>query len=1387
MRDKTSHLSKQGAAVPDRADSQSDDLLRTIINSSPFPIAVTDVSDERIHYWSQTALDTFGHNPGNVSEWYELAYPDPDYRADVIKRWKPFLDKASASDQAVNTGEYEIACKDGSIKICELHAQFIPGHLIITFNDITKRKQSELKNQRIAKDLALAQQISKTGNWSFDPAIGVPEWSDEIYRIYERDPELGPMPLAEYKTLYSPDQFTLFQTAISDAIEKGTPYSIELSLTLPSGKKKWVHAICEPLDEKGPHGYSLIGTIQDVTKRKQTELEMRRRVDYERALANVSAELSGLTFDTTDKAIDNALSILGKFTGSDRAYLFQFKNNLAQVDNTHEYCADGIEAQIDKLQNISLDDELPWLNKVIKAGEPIYIPAVDEMLEEAQREKEHFHSQNIKSLFVLPIKTAHTLIGFLGFDAVRQHRQWDDDDKSLLTHCCHSLGHFLEYQRAESESRRRQFIFSQTFEQSSTSTCLVDPDGTIIRVNDTFCRMFGVDKKTILAARHNIFEDPVAIEAGITSTIREVFEKRKSRRWEIDFDLARSWFETNTSTSKTERLYLEAFAFPVVNDHDEMEFVVFKHYDITERKQAERELAASENRFRMIFEHSPLAILLEDSSGVYHEFQRLRAEGVNDFDQYFHDNPRELPRFASLIRILKVNASGRDLLVAESSTDSPGNLSLYFDENSLPAFQKEIVSLSRGEKTVEVETSIPHPTRGRIHLQVFLQVIPGMKDNWSRVLVSFMDITERERAERKMRRAQKDLLNSKALLDATGHMAKVGGWELDTKTREITWTDETYRIFDFPLDGPPPVETLDLFHPEDRILLKKAVRKATNQRKPYNLDLRFTSAKGKELIARATGAPLISDGEVVKLQGTLQDITEIKKAEAALLQSQRNFRAVIDTLPLAFYLASGPDEVCQYMNPMFTKMFGYTMDEVPDAEHWFRLAYPDAGYRHKVVAEWENRITKASETKTPIEPLEALVTCKDGSKKTVLWGFAYTGEMVYAYGLDLTEQKQVQERLLHSEKMDAIGHLAGGVAHDFNNQLSGVLGYGDMLAKRLDDPNLRRYAENICRAARRSADLTQKLLAFSRKGQYQYIPVEMHKVIQETVEMLHHSIDKRIEIRQDLHAQKDMVDGDPSQLQNALLNLAINARDAMPAGGTVTFMTNVMELDRPSALAKGLDVEEGQYLALSITDTGCGIPDDVLPHVFEPFYTTKGQDEGTGMGLASVYGAVTQHKGDISVQSSVGQGTRFTVYLPLSDSVLTNSTAQVVSQALNKGLNILVVDDERMVRELACDILTAMGHSVLSATDGQEAVNLYREKWTEIDLVLLDMVMPRMSGHETFVGLREINPAIKVILASGYSLNQEAQAILDEGVKGFMSKPFDQTKLMVAIQKVMAD
>jgi nitrogen-specific signal transduction histidine kinase/CheY-like chemotaxis protein len=408
--------------------------------------------------------------------------------------------------------------------------------------------------------------------------------------------------------------------------------------------------------------------------------------------------------------------------------------------------------------------------------------------------------------------------------------------------------------------------------------------------------------------------------------------------------------------------------------------------------------------------------------------------------------------------------------------------------------------------------------------------------------------------------------------------------------------------------------------------------------------------------------------------------------------------------------------------------------------------------------------------------VEAELVTKSGKKVIYYFtGDTFQGKeepCLIGTGIDISERKKLEEQLRKSQKMEAMGLLAGGIAHDFNNLLTGILGYANLLfLKEGGDPEVAKAAGIIQRSAERASQLTAQLLGFAERGKNLNVPVELGRVIASVTGVLERTQDPRIRIVSSLRPEGGCVLGDPSQLDQVVMNLAINACYAMPGGGQLKITTEPVTLDEAFCREREW-MSPGKYLLLSVSDTGVGISPENLERIFDPFFTTKAHGKGTGLGLSMVFGIVKNHGGCVDVRSEEGAGTVFRVYLPESSEGAPKETA-AIDPALPRGRGrILLVDDQEPVREVAKDMLEALGYEVITAADGMEGVSRYRDLWREIDLVLLDMIMPNMSGGDCFRRMKEINPKARVVLSSGYSMDGAIHDVMNEGILAFIQKPY---------------
>jgi len=384
------------------------------------------------------------------------------------------------------------------------------------------------------------------------------------------------------------------------------------------------------------------------------------------------------------------------------------------------------------------------------------------------------------------------------------------------------------------------------------------------------------------------------------------------------------------------------------------------------------------------------------------------------------------------------------------------------------------------------------------------------------------------------------------------------------------------------------------------------------------------------------------------------------------------------------------------------------------------------------------------------------------------------------------EKENLRQQLLQSQKMEAIGTLAGGVAHDFNNLLQIALGYSEILLndKSPDHPDYDNL-HKINSSARRGADLVQRLMVFSRKGDTKLRTLNLNHEVTEAKKLLDRTIPKMIAIELSLESWLPVINADPVQVEQILLNLAINAKDAMPeAGGKLTIETRNVTLDEDYCRGH-LEAKQGQYIMISVSDTGHGMSQETVQHIFEPFFTTKGVGKGTGLGLAMVYGIMKHHEGFINCESEPNQGTTFRIYFPVVSTELEEDSEQESAVPQGGSETILLVDDEEFLCDIGSQILTRAGYTVLTATNARDALDLYRNQRSDISLVLLDLIMPGMGGKECFQELVNINPQVRVILSSGFLSDGAVEEARVFGFRGLVEKPYNMRQLLGMVREVL--
>jgi two-component system, cell cycle sensor histidine kinase and response regulator CckA len=644
--------------------------------------------------------------------------------------------------------------------------------------------------------------------------------------------------------------------------------------------------------------------------------------------------------------------------------------------------------------------------------------------------------------------------------------------------------------------------------------------------------------------------------------------------------------------------------------------------------------------------------------------------------------------------------------------------------------------------------------------------------NFGGALVMFTDVTARRRAERALRESE---VRYRRIVET----ANEGIWMTGAEWRSEYVNRVMASMIGYRVEEIVGRSLIDFFFEDDRARMR-AVLDAQRTNSHEQLELRLRRKGGAEIWVTASTTPIL--GEAGALEGLLVMCTDVTAPRRAAAERVRLYSAVEQAAEAI--MMTRPDGTIVYVNPAWQRLTGYSSGEVLGRTP--RLLRADV-QDPKVYADlwetildgrvWRGEVTNRHKSGALYTWEETITPVRDESGRIT--------EFI-AFGQDTSTRRDLEARLRQSQKMEAVGRLAGGVAHDFNNLLTVITGYSERLLMGLaDDDPLRKGAEAIKRSADRAASLTHQLLAFSRRQIMAPKVLDLNSVVSNMNKLLQRLIGEDIELVTHPAADLGRIKADPNQIEQVIMNLAVNSRDAMPQGGTLTVETSNVVLDKSFA-ARHLGLQPGPYVVLTVTDTGCGMDLETQSHLFEPFFTTKEQGKGTGLGLSTTYGIVKQSNGYIWVESAVGNGSTFRIYLPRIDEATDSpAPAPEARSAPHGSETILLVEDEEAVRHLLRDILRRYGYTVLEAGHGAQAMEICESHEGPIHLVVTDMVMPQMSGWEVADAVSRLRPKARIIYMSGYIEHVVVeQRVLESGV-AFLGKPFTPETLGRKVREVL--
>ncbi|MCF8033422.1 MAG: PAS domain S-box protein [Desulfarculaceae bacterium] len=570
-------------------------------------------------------------------------------------------------------------------------------------------------------------------------------------------------------------------------------------------------------------------------------------------------------------------------------------------------------------------------------------------------------------------------------------------------------------------------------------------------------------------------------------------------------------------------------------------------------------------------------------------------------------------------------------------------------------------------------------------------------------------------------------------------------------------------------------------HPEDHDRVAEAIFESARTLKTFYCELRVILPEKGICWRWSQAHPERTEDGGTLWHGIILDITERKQAEQALRQSEEQYRLLVNTAQDAIYIIA--DGKLVFVNPQVERVTGLSAKELADTD--FRdLIHPDD--LEMALNSYQRRL--AGESVPDNYPIR--VVSKDGRIRWIQASavrLSWKGRPAILYiARDITEQKNLESQLRQAQKMEAIGTLAGGIAHDFNNILAAIMGYAELAHDDALSGEVNvRDIDRITAAAERAKKLVQQILTYSRNIETQKEPMDLNQEVHRSLELLQHTIPKMISIKTQLAPDLGMVEADSSQISQVLLNLANNALQAMPNSGEVTITTkNLSVIDR-TCVTCGENFS-GDWVLLTISDTGPGIDPQNLPKIFDPFFTTKEVGQGTGLGLSMVHGVVKSHKGHIECDSQLGRGTTFKIYFPLHQSMKITESKVVKPHSVPGGNeNVLLVDDEEALRQVGERILTKTGYQVQTASSGEEALEIYEINGERVNVVIMDLGMPGMGGHKALKSILEINPEARIIIASGYAADDQVKAALESGATDYVAKPFKQAELLATVRSVL--
>lgn len=1322
--------------------------------------------------------------------------------------------------------EIELLHRDGKKVVAEMRVTSIEWEgreaLLAVLRDVTDRKRAHEELLLSEARLAEAQRIAHLGNWVWDITGNHLWWSQEIYRIFGVSEESFSCTYEGFLDCVHPDDREFVKRAVEEALTQGKPYSIDHRIILPWGEERIVHEQAEVTFDEHGTPVRMAGTVQDITELKRVEEELRRHVTQLTRKNQYEKIISAITM-----SVHQTLNLGEVFRNS----VFAIKENVEGVDYVGIYMVEGDDAVlkahsglpewfIERAGRIPRPKGLTWRTIIDK--KPSYRGDVegDTVLGQAGREL------GIKSYMSIPfLNKAGESLGCLQISSLKKNA-FDLEVLNLLEIIARQIEVAIENARTAEALKRSQESLRQHVAQLSRKSRFESIISAVTRSVHSSIKLEEVLEKAVQAMSENIENvDSVSIyfvegDRAVLKASRGYPEWFTDRVSSIPFPLGFTWktlidckpryvedVERDTVIGRAGRelgtmsylsmpiLSKEGKSLGCINinslrkgafDEDHLKLLSIVAQQIEVAINNARTAEALKESEELLRRHVAQLLRKNCHEAIINAVTRSVHSSI-DLDEVLENAVSALNTnldSAELVGVYMVE--GEEVVLraqrgfSEQYVQRAGRIPYPrgYTWNTIitgkPSYCPDVdldALLGPAGREVGIKSYVSMPIKSKGETIGCININSTRKNAFDEDDVRLLEIVAQQIEVAISNAKQAEALRkSEERYRVIFDQSPVGIYIFD---RDLRILECNRRLVDIMCSSFDKIIGLDMRRLKDTSFLH-AMEEVFSDKSSYHEGLYHATTSPIVLWLSAYFLPLHdSMGNVIGGMGVVEDITVRKEFESKLKEQAE----LLDKARDAIFVLDLSHNVV-FWNKGAERLYGWTKEEVL-GRSFTRLISPIPMDVHRQVVElgeWNGDIIQTSRDgkEKVVESRMTLVRDERGGAESIL-----------VINTDVTERKRLEEQFLRSQRLENIGILAGGIAHDLNNVLQPIMMSLQMLRPRVQDSHGQKLIDILQTAAQRGADLVKQVLSFARGLESERIPINIGHVVFSIEKIIKHTFPKTINIQIDIEKELWNVLGDSTQLHQVIMNLCVNSRDAMPEGGTLSISARNVYIDEEFA-RNNIDARVGPYVVLSVSDTGVGIRPEIMDKIFIPFFSTKEPTKGTGLGLPTAFGIVKNHGGFIKVESELGRGSVFKVYLPAIEHPrgydVIDSGSPMIS---GDGELIMVVDDEPSILEIAKEVLDGCGYRVITAKDGVEAVALCKGSCGEIKAVIVDMMMSGKGGLETIRELHRINPSIKIIATSGLREDERVAEVAGADVAAFLWKPFTSEKLSMTLAKVL--